>query len=144
MAIVCYHASHEQFSPSELLQYTLMAEQAGFEGIHSSDHFHPWSVRQGQSGFTFSWIAAAMQVTMLPFSMVCAPGQRYHPAIVAQAIATLCELFPGRINFELGSGEALNEVITGEEWPDKKTRNDRLLECVEIIRRLLAGEEVHH
>lgn len=143
-AIVCYHASHEQFSPSELLQFTVMAEQAGFEGIHSSDHFHPWSERQGQSGFSFSWIAAAMQATKLPFSMVCAPGQRYHPAIVAQAIATLCELFPGRINFELGSGEAVNEVITGEEWPAKKIRNERLLECVNIIRLLLTGNEVTH
>jgi coenzyme F420-dependent glucose-6-phosphate dehydrogenase len=119
-----------------------MAEQAGFDGIHSSDHFHPCSKRQRQSGFSFSWMGAAMQATQLPFSMVCAPGQRYHPAIVAQAIATLGELFPGRIDFELGSGEALNEVITGEEWPAKKNRNDRLLECVNIIRLLLAGEEV--
>lgn len=141
---IIYHASHEQFAPSELLQYARQAEKACFDGVHSSDHFHPWSERQGQSGFSFSWIAAAMQATKMPYSMVCAPGQRYHPAIVAQAISTLCELFPGRINFELGSGEALNEIITGEKWPSKEIRNQRLHECVGIIRRLLAGEEVHH
>ncbi len=142
MASIFYHASHEQFSPSRLLQLVIQAEKAGFEGIHSSDHFHPWSVRQGQSGFSFSWIAAALQATKIPYSMVCAPGQRYHPAIVAQAMATLSEMFPARINFELGSGEALNEMITGENWPNKEVRNRRLLECVSIIRRLLNGEEV--
>ena len=119
-----------------------MAENAGFQGIHSSDHFHPWSKRQGQSGFSFTWIGAAMQATKLPFSMVCAPGQRYHPAIVAQAIATIAEMFPRRINIELGSGEALNELITGDEWPDKSIRNQRLLESANIIRQLLHGEEV--
>ena len=119
-----------------------MAENAGFQGIHSSDHFHPWSKRQGQSGFSFTWIGAAMQATKLPFSMVCAPGQRYHPALVAQAIATIAEMFPRRINIELGSGEALNELITGDEWPDKSIRNQRLLESANIIRQLLHGEEV--
>lgn len=141
---IFYHASHEQFAPSALLQWAKLAEKAGFKGIHSSDHFHPWSERQGHSGFSFSWMGAAMQATKVPFSMVCAPGQRYHPAIVAQAIATLSELFPGRVHFELGSGEAINEIITGEKWPSKETRNERLLECVDIIRRLLAGEEVNH
>jgi len=144
MPLICYHASHEQFAPSELLALALAAEDAGFGGIHSSDHFHPWSARQGQSGFSLSWIAAALQATTLPFSMVCAPGQRYHPAIVAQAICTLCEMFPGRINFELGSGEAINEKITGEDWPAKEDRNARLMECVQIIRRLMRGEEVNH
>jgi coenzyme F420-dependent glucose-6-phosphate dehydrogenase len=143
MALIFYHASHEQFAPSHLLKLATAAEKAGFDGIHSSDHFHPWSKRQGQSGFAFSWIAAAMQVTNVPFSMVCAPGQRYHPAIVAQAIATISEMFPGRINIELGSGEALNEVITGEVWPEKKIRNERLVECAAIIRSLLNGEEVN-
>lgn len=144
MAAICYHASHEQFAPSHLVRLAGMAQHAGFHGIHSSDHFHPWSVRQGQSGFTFSWIAAAMQVTTLPFSMVCAPGQRYHPAVAAQAIATLAEMFPGRINIELGSGEAINEMITGQGWPSKEIRNERLLECATIIRRLLNGEKVSH
>jgi probable non-F420 flavinoid oxidoreductase len=142
MTSICYHASHEQFSPSQLMKFVVQAEKMGFQGIHSSDHFHPWSVRQGQSGFSFSWIAAALQATSLPFSMVCAPGQRYHPGIVAQAIATLAELFPGRINIELGSGEALNETITGDAWPDKDIRNKRLLECANIIRSLLKGNKV--
>lgn len=71
---IYYHASHEQFAPLELLQWAKLAEKAGFEGVHSSDHFHPWSERQGQSGFSFSWIAAAMQATKIPFSLVCAPG----------------------------------------------------------------------
>jgi probable non-F420 flavinoid oxidoreductase len=141
-ATITYHASHEQFAPSRLVQLVQMAEAAGFGAIHSSDHFHPWSVHQGQSGFSFSWIAAAMQATHLPFSMVCAPGQRYHPAIVAQAIATIAEMFPGRYSVELGSGEALNERITGERWPQKEERNERLLQCVQIIRQLLNGKEV--
>jgi coenzyme F420-dependent glucose-6-phosphate dehydrogenase len=139
---IAYHASHEQFKPSQLLELAKKAEAAGFTAIHSSDHFHPWSERQGQSGFTFSWIAAAMQTTTLPFSMVCAPGQRYHPAIVAQAIATLAEMFPGRFSIELGSGEAINELITGTTWPRKQQRNERLLECVHVIRKLLKGERV--
>jgi len=142
MIEIGYHASHEQFAPSYLQQLAIMAEKAGFAAIHSSDHFHPWSKRQGQSGYSFSWIAATLQVTNLPFSMVCAPGQRYHPAIVAQAIATLAEMFPGRINLELGSGEAINETITGQGWPDKNIRNERLLESARIIRRLLNGEQV--
>ena len=141
--MICYHASHEQFAPSRLLTLVQLAEKAGFQAIHSSDHFHPWSKRQGQSGFTFSWIAAAMQATHLPFSMVCAPGQRLHPAIVAQAISTLCEMFPGRFNIELGSGEAINECITGEEWPNKETRNKRLMECYNVIKDLLSGKEVN-
>ncbi|PWV56737.1 TIGR03885 family FMN-dependent LLM class oxidoreductase [Chitinophaga sp. S165] len=144
MAVIAYHASHEQHPPSALLRYAVAAEQGGFQAIHSSDHFHPWSERQGQSGFSFSWIGAAMQATSLPFSMVCAPGQRYHPAIVAQAIATLSEMFPDRFSVELGSGEALNESITGDVWPQKEERNARLLECVQIIRDLLQGQTVTH
>lgn len=141
--IFTYHASHEQFSPSHLVQLSVLAEKHGFDAIHSSDHFYPWSERQGQSGHVFSWLGAAMQATTLPFSTVCAPGQRYHPAIAAQAIATLAEMFPGRfICVELGSGEALNERITGEPWPEKKIRNERLKECALIIRRMLAGDEV--
>lgn len=144
MATIAYHASHEQFSPSHLLELAIRAEKAGFDAIHSSDHFHPWSKRQGQSGFAFSWIAAALQATRIPCSMVCAPGQRYHPAILAQAIATLAEMYPDRFSIELGSGEALNECITGEPWPDKKDRNVRLLESAHVIRKLLNGEEVTH
>jgi probable non-F420 flavinoid oxidoreductase len=143
MAALAYHASHEQFAPSNLLRLAIMAEKAGFDAIHSSDHFHPWSKRQGHSGFAFSWVASALQATSLPVSMVCAPGQRYHPAVVAQAIATLAEMYPGRYAVELATGEAINEVITGEPWPSKEERNNRLLECVTVIRRMLKGEEVN-
>ncbi|MEC4893959.1 MAG: TIGR03885 family FMN-dependent LLM class oxidoreductase [Oscillatoria sp. PMC 1051.18] len=139
-----YHASHEQFKPSELLKYAQAAEQAGFKAISSSDHFHPWNEKQGESGFSWAWLGAAMQATSLPYSVVCAPGQRYHPAIVAQAVATLAEIFPKRFCVALGSGEALNERITGEYWPPKSERNARLVECVRVIRALWAGETVTH
>ena len=144
MTEIAFHASHEQFAPSELLRLVTLAEQAGFDAIHSSDHFHPWSVRQGQSGFSFSWLGAAMQATQLPFSVVCAPGQRYHPAIVAQAAATLAEMFPGRFNIELGSGEALNECITGDPWPSYEERHRRLFESARIIQQLFQGEKVSY
>ncbi|RZA01119.1 MAG: LLM class flavin-dependent oxidoreductase, partial [Sphingobacteriaceae bacterium] len=138
-----YHASHEQFSPRDLLTYVKSAEAAGFTACHSSDHFHPWSKRQGQSGYAFSWLGSALEATQFPFSIITAPGQRYHPAIVAQAIATLEQMYPNRLDVSIGSGEALNECITGEPWPQKSVRNDRLLECANIIRRLLAGEKVN-
>jgi len=139
-----YHASHEQFKPSQLLEYVQAAQSAGFTAALSSDHFHPWSEQQGQSGFAWSWLGAAMQATSLSFGVVCAPGQRYHPAIIAQAAATLAEMFPNRFWVALGSGQALNERITGEHWPSKPERNARLKECVEVIRALWAGETVTH
>ena len=142
MAAIGIHASHEQIAPSALLQAMRDAEAAGFERVWSSDHFSPWSARQGESGFAWSWLGAALQATTVPFGVVNAPGQRYHPAIVAQALATLAEMFPGRMWAALGTGEASNEHITGDRWPPKKERNARLLECVEIIRELLRGEEV--
>lgn len=144
MAIISYQASHEQFSPHELLQYSILAQQAGFGGLNSSDHFYPWSERQGESGFSFAWLGAAMQATGLQTGMVCAPGPRYHPAVVAQAVATLANMFPNRFWIALGSGEALNEVITGEPWPGKEFRNQRLYEAAAVIKRLLQGEEVNH
>src|SRR3954464_5634064 len=109
-----YQASHEQFTPADLLKFVMLAESAGFGAVNSSDHFHPWSERQGQSGFAFAWLGAAMQATAMRYGSVCAPGQRYHPAIIAQAVATLGEMFPGRYWIALGTGEALNERITGE------------------------------
>jgi coenzyme F420-dependent glucose-6-phosphate dehydrogenase len=142
--MIAYHASHEQFSPSELLRYAAMAESAGFTAINCSDHFHPWSERQGQSGFSFAWLGAAMVNSKLPFGVVCAPGQRYHPAIIAQAGATLAEKFPDRLWMSLGSGEALNEKITGQKWPEKPIRNERLQECAGIMKRLFNGETVTH
>lgn len=144
MVKIGYHASHEQFSPSELLRFVRLAEEAGFACAKSSDHFHPWSEAQGQSGFAWSWLGAAMQVTQLPFGMISAPGYRYHPAVLAQAAATIAEMFPGRLWLALGSGEALNESITGAPWPDKDERNARLRECAEVTRALFAGETVTH
>ena len=138
------HCSHEQIPPSRLLRFIERAEQAGFQGGMSSDHFAPWSERQGESGFAWSFLGAALARTSLPFGIVNAPGQRYHPAIIAQAAATLCEMFPERLWIALGSGEASNEHITGERWPDKPTRDARLRECVDIMRALFAGEEVSH
>jgi len=144
MAAIGIHASHEQIAPGALLGAMREAEAAGFERAWSSDHFSPWSSRQGESGFAWSWLGAAMQATALPYGVVNAPGQRYHPAIVAQAAATLAEMFPGRLSVALGTGEFSNEHITGAPWPDKKLRNARLRECVDVMRALLAGEVVDH
>jgi probable non-F420 flavinoid oxidoreductase len=144
MATIGYHASHEQYPPSELLRYVQLAEQAGFQAAMCSDHFHPWSERQAHSGFAWSWLGAAMHATALPFGLVNAPGQRYNPAIIAQAAATLSEMFGDRLWVAMGSGQALNEHITGEVWPTKAERNARLHEAVTIIRALWAGETVTH
>ena len=144
MTRFAWHASHEQVPPDRLLAAARHAEQVGFDGAMSSDHFSPWSERQGQSAFAWTWLGAAMQATSLPFGVVNAPGQRYHPAIVAQAIGTLAVMFPGRFWAALGTGEASNEHITGAPWPRKDVRNARLRECVDIIRALLRGEEVSH
>jgi probable non-F420 flavinoid oxidoreductase len=139
-----YHASHEQFAPSTLADLAVRAERAGFGAVLASDHFMPWSESQGESGFVWSWLGAAMARTSLPFATVSAPGQRYHPAILAQAIATIAEMFPRRLVVAMGSGEALNEHITGDRWPTKSERNARLSECIDVTRRLLAGEWVDH
>jgi len=137
-----FHASHEQIAPSQLLRDVQQAERAGFDMAMCSDHFAPWSTRQGHSGFAWSWLGAALATTNLRFGTVNAPGQRYHPAIVAQASATLAEMFPGRFWVALGSGQNMNEHITGAKWIGKDQRQERLEESVEVIRRLHAGEEV--
>jgi len=139
-----FHASHEQIGPDKLLEYVQLAEQAGFDAAMCSDHFYPWSERQGESGYAWSWLGAAMQATNLPFGVVCAPGQRYHPAIIAQAAATLGVMFRDRFWLAIGSGQALNEHITGERWPSKDERNERLRECADIMRAMWAGETVNH
>lgn len=144
MTLFGYHASHEQFTPADLLRWAQTAEAAGFTAAMCSDHFAPWSDAQGESGFAWSWLGAAMQATSLPFGAVNAHGDRYHPAIIAQAIATLNVMFPERFWVALGSGQMLNEHITGASWPLKATRNERLRQCAEIIRALLAGETVTH
>lgn len=138
-----YHASHEQFAPSELLGCVQAAEQAGFDAAMCSDHFAPWSARQPHSGFAWSWLGAALATTALPFGVVTTPiGRRYHPVITAQAAATLAEMFSERFWMALGSGEALNERVTGERWPAKAERDARLREAVDIMRALFAGETV--
>lgn len=139
-----FHASHEQVHPRDLLDAVTLAEQVGFTTAMSSDHFSPWSASQGQSGFAWSWLGAALQATHLPLGVVTAPGQRYHPAVIAQAISTLAAMYPDRFWAALGTGEASNEHITGDRWPRKETRNARLRECVAIIRALLVGETVSH
>lgn len=137
-----FHCSHEQLPPSRLLRIAALANDAGFNAAMCSDHFHPWSDRQGQSGFSWSWLGAALQATTMSFGTVCAPGQRYHPAVIAQAAATLSEMFSDRFWLAVGSGEALNESITGQSWPTKQARNLRLQEAVRIIRALWQGETV--
>jgi len=138
-----YHASHEQYPPSVLLRNVQRAAAAGFRSAMCSDHISPWTERQGESGFAWSWLGAALQATDLPFGVVTAPGGwRYHPAIIAQAAATLAELFPGRFWVAVGSGELLNEHITGERWPSKAERNARLRAAAGIMRALWNGETV--
>lgn len=144
MAAIGFHASHEQISPGQLLKDVQHAEAAGFDAAMCSDHIEPWSARQGHSGFAWSWLGAALATTKLRFGVVNAPGQRYHPAIIAHASATLASMFPGRFWVALGSGENMNEHITGDPWPLKETRQQRLEECVDVIRRLHSGEEVTH
>jgi coenzyme F420-dependent glucose-6-phosphate dehydrogenase len=138
------HFSHEQFAPSILLTLAKRAEAIGFSLGLSSDHFHPWNTAQAHSGFAWSWLGAALSHTRLSFGIVNCPTFRYHPAIIAQAAATLDEMFPGRFWLAVGSGQALNEAILGEHWPAKAERNARLKEAVEIIRALWKGEKVSH
>ena len=144
MTRIGFHASHEQTSPRQLLADVSHAERAGFQMAMCSDHLVPWSTSQGHSGYTWSWLGAALASTNLAFGTVTAPGQRYHPAIMAQKIGTLAQMFPGRFWAALASGEAMNEIVTGGGWPRKEIREQRLDECVGIIRRLLDGEEVSH
>ncbi|GAA4427495.1 hypothetical protein GCM10023169_27580 [Georgenia halophila] len=129
-----FHASHEQTAPSRLLADVQAAERAGFDAAMSSDHITPWGERQGHSGFAFSWLGAALATTSFPIGSVNAPGQRYHPTLVAQATTTPAEMFPDRDWVALGSGQAMNEHVTGEPWPVTETRVRRLEECVDVVR----------
>ncbi len=141
MATVGYAAMFEQFTPADLLRYCQQAEGAGFTTVMASDHFHPWTPEQGQSGFVWSWLGALGATTGLRFGTgVTPPGPRYHPAIIAQAAATLEQMFPGRFWLGLGAGEALNEHITGEYWPEAPVRLEKLAEGIEIINRLFSGK----
>jgi probable non-F420 flavinoid oxidoreductase len=142
---ISYHVSHEQFSPRELLELVQHAEAAGFDAAFSSDHLQPWLRSQGESGFLWSWLGSALQATQhLSFGAITVPcGWRYHPVIVAQAIATVCSMYPGRVPWiAFGSGEALNEGVMGRGWPPKSERNQRLQQGCQIIRELLSGASV--
>lgn len=145
MPRISYHASQEQHAAHALLRFVCQAEAAGFDAAFSSDHLQPWGPAQGHSGFTWSWLGAALQATeRLTFSAISVPGGwRYHPVVLAQAIATLADMYPGRVPWiALGSGEALNEACVGAGWPGKPERQQRLFEAAEAMRSLLAGERV--
>ncbi|MCP9237472.1 TIGR03885 family FMN-dependent LLM class oxidoreductase [Lewinella sp. JB7] len=139
-----YQISHEQFTPRRLLDLARQAERTGFGELASSDHLFPWSEAQGQSGFAWSWLGSALEATGLPCGVVNCPYERYHPAIIAQAVATLCQMYPGRFWPCFGSGEFLNEHITGNHWPEKAARNRKLAEAVSVMKRLWSGERFTH
>lgn len=143
MRAIGYHASHELYGPRALLEHVRAAEAAGLATGMCSDHFFPWTPAQGQSGFAWSWLGAALEATKLDFGTVCAPGQRYHPAVIAQAAATLAVMYPGRFWLAVGTGQNLNEHITGEAWPSKPERRARLRAAVDVIRSLWGGETVN-
>jgi coenzyme F420-dependent glucose-6-phosphate dehydrogenase len=142
MKKIGYHISHEQFPPGELLRLAEKAARAGFTFCMSSDHFAPWNNEQGHSGFAWSWLGAALARTDIDFGVVTCPHYRYHPAIIAQAVATLDEMFPGRFWISVGSGQLMNEGVRGGYWPPKKVRNERLKASVDIMRALWNGETV--
>lgn len=145
MGTVGYAASMEQFAPSELLTFCKQAEEQGFGAVMASDHFNPWVPSQGQSGFVWSFMGALGATTNLRFGPgVTPPGYRYHPAIIAQAAATLAEIFPDRFYLGLGAGEALNEHIVADYWPEAPIRLERLMESIEIITKLFTGKRIRH
>src|SRR5581483_457312 len=138
-----WKAGTEQYPPAELLKYAVSADKAGFDTIDVSDHFHPWS-EAGQCGFTWTWLGAvAAQTSKIHMGTgVTCPIVRYHPAIIAQAAATLSTLAPGRVYLGLGTGEALNEYASTGYWPGYTERQDRLAEAIELIRALWSGQQV--
>ncbi len=145
MGNVGYAASFEQFHPTDLLKWCQRAESVGFGSVMASDHFHPWVPSQGQSAFVWSWMGALGATTNLRFGTgVTPPGYRYHPAVLAQAAATLEAMFPGRFYLGLGAGEALNEHIVGGYWPEAPVRLERLMESIEIIEKLFTGKKTKY
>jgi coenzyme F420-dependent glucose-6-phosphate dehydrogenase len=139
-----YKASNEQFPPQELLRYGVVAEECGFDSVFVSDHLQPWRHDGGHAPFAMSWLgalgASTERITM--GTSVLTPTFRYHPAIVAQAFATLGCLFPGRVVLGMGTGESMNEVALGLEWPDGKERFARFREAVALIRQLWSEQRV--
>jgi G6PDH family F420-dependent oxidoreductase len=140
-----YAAMLEQFGPTEVVDYCALAEAAGFSGVMAADHFQPWTPRQGQASFVWEVLAVAGARTRgdLGPGVTC-PSFRMHPAIVAQAAATLEVMYPGRTWLGLGSGEALNEHVFASYWPEVPERINRMFEAIEIISKLFSGKEVKH
>lgn len=140
-----YFLSSEEYPPAELVRQAQQAEAAGFDALWISDHYHPWNDAQGQSPFVWAMIGALSQVCSLPVTTsVTCPTVRTHPAVVAQAAATAAVLLDGRFVLGVGSGEALNEHITGKPWPSAEVRADMLDEAVAVMRQLWSGEFVNH
>ncbi len=140
-----YKASAEQFGPRQLLDFTVEAEENGFDSVWISDHFQPWRHTNGHAPFALSWLGSAGERTkrVVLGTSVLTPTFRYPPAIIAQAFGTLGALYPGRIILGVGSGESLNEIaVTGGEWPAAKERLARLREAVDLIQRLWKEEFV--
>src|SRR6476661_6589080 len=145
MGTLGYAAMFEQFPPNDLLTWSRMAEDAGFGGVMASDHFHPWTPSQGQSAFVWAWMGALGATTKQRFGTgVTPPGYRYHPAVLAQAAATLEAMYAGSFYLGLGAGEALNEHIVGTYWPEPVARLEVLAEAIEVIRKLFSGKVVKH
>jgi G6PDH family F420-dependent oxidoreductase len=144
MRIGCF-LSCEEFGPRELVEQARRAEDAGFHALWISDHYHPWNDEQGHSPFVWSVIGALAEATSLPVTTgVTCPTMRVHPAIIAQAAATSGVLHEGRFQLGVGSGEALNEHILGEHWPEADVRLEMLEEAVEVIRLLWQGGQHSH
>ena len=140
-----YFLSSEELSPQQLVETAQLAERAGFERVWVSDHFHPWTQEQGESPFVWSVLGAIAATTQLHMTTaVTCPTFRTHPAVIAQATATVASLAPGRFTFGVGSGEALNEHVLGDAWPPVSLRLDRLREAIGLIRELWAGGVVTH
>src|SRR6187402_1034731 len=141
-----YKASAEQFDPRELVEIAVAAEAHGMESVATSDHFQPWRHEGGHAPFSLSWMAAVGErtSTIKIGTSVLTPTFRYNPAVIAQAFATMGELYPDRIFLGVGTGEALNEIATGwtGEWPDFKERFARLREAVDLMRRLWTEDRV--
>lgn len=139
-----YKASAEQFPPQRLLDLAVAAEAAGFDSVWTSDHFQPWRHTDGHAPNALVWLGAATQATKLVTlgTSVLTPSFRYNPAVVAQAFGTLGCLAPGRVILGVGTGESLNEVPVGVEWPEQKERFARLRESVELIGALWRGERL--
>jgi coenzyme F420-dependent glucose-6-phosphate dehydrogenase len=139
-----YKASAEQFGPTELLRYSVAAEEAGFDSVFVSDHFQPWNHEGGHAPAAIPWLGAlgASTEKIIIGTSVLTPSFRYHPAVVAQAFGTLGSMFPSRVILGVGTGEALNEVALGIEWPDSKERFARLKEAITMIETLWAEEGV--